>query len=161
MIFHGYTLHYTTAPKYYFYHDFSVHFSLNCPSNTESAFVRYTVDGWKSFKDVYGEKCSECWIIKVPLGPDNGNIFDDIDGLEMEFAFCLQPKDEHAFWDNNEGKNYLLYDLDLTRKALPEKFLGEFGDDFVGDDFVDSDEELGITHQPFHGCHDHEYSDAN
>jgi hypothetical protein len=132
MIFHGYTVHHIAAPKYYFYYRFSVHFLLNCPSDTEFAFVRYTVDGWKNYKDAYAEKGNKFWIIKVPLGDEDGPMFDHIDGLIMEFAFCIQPKEGFAFWDNNESKNYLLYDLDYMRKALPEKCLGDF-DETDGD----------------------------
>lgn len=84
----------------------------------KNVFVRCTNDNWKSYEDNQGSY--------VPLSYD-GN-YDRFsfaitvpssikDGDKLEFAVCYRTvSPDNEFWDNNDGKNYV---IECKEKSLP------------------------------------------
>jgi protein phosphatase 1 regulatory subunit 3A/B/C/D/E len=78
----------------------------------KTVFVRFTVDGWKSF----GDKAAEFQPNGVANGIDTFQFefsipnAHDVTG-SIEFCICFTANDQE-YWDNNESKNYRLLPAD-------------------------------------------------
>jgi hypothetical protein len=114
MVFHGYNVINRQV----------IQFFLECPSDTNCAFIRYTTDGWKTQRNICAESY-RYWVIPMSIG--------EVETSEkFEFAFCVKTS-SGEIWDNNDGKNYILYGNGVL--GLPEKFLGYFDDSDEDEDF--------------------------
>ena len=75
--------------------------------------VRFTLDGWENYRDIWTDYMSSCsdgktdkftFRITVPL--------DFEVNRHMQFAICYRVLNQE-FWDNNDGKNYHVQCLEI------------------------------------------------
>ena len=75
--------------------------------------VRFTLDGWETYRDIWADYMSSCsdgktdkftFRITVP--------FDFEVNRHMQFAICYRVLNQE-FWDNNDGKNYHVQCLEI------------------------------------------------
>eukprot|EP01147_Barroeca_monosierra_P010902 gene10902-2977_t len=86
---------------------------IRIPSVTHEAgklqcFVRYTMDGWKTFHDVPATHCSDC-LGKMPK-TDLYKADLPLPNTEygtIEFAVCAKT-DSQEYWDNNHTTNHTI-----------------------------------------------------
>ncbi|KAJ7374728.1 Protein phosphatase 1 regulatory subunit 3E [Desmophyllum pertusum] len=80
--------------------------------------VRFTLDGWSTYRDIWADYMSSCsdgktdkFSFRIAVSPEF-----EVNGY-MEFAICYHASSQE-FWDNNDRINYHVQCLEV----LPEQF---------------------------------------